>query len=297
MRRVLVRMVAAWRGMARRGVARSGRVWPGEAWRGEAWRGRVRRGRVWRVEVWRVEVWPVEAWRGRVWRGLARRAEARRREGDGLVATAERASRNGNSEKTRVSEPGAAATPDCPYTATVRIEGVADLLFHRWQSEAVEAKAGAAKGSKAKKTDDLESYVYRNEVGELSLPGKYLKGSIVGAARFTQDPRSPRKSAMDLYKAAVIPLTELASLGTKDWDYEDRQRAVVQRSGITRTRPAMRKGWQAEFDLLVTLPEYVEPSTLNSVIQSAGRLVGIADNRPTYGRFVVVRFDARPVNR
>ena len=33
----------------------------------------------------------------------------------------------------------------------VRIVGVADLLFHRWNCEAVEAKGKAAKGSKAKK--------------------------------------------------------------------------------------------------------------------------------------------------
>lgn len=45
------------------------------------------------------------------------------------------------------------------HSVHVAIEGVADLLFHRWNCEAVDAKAKAAKNSAAKKTDDIESYV------------------------------------------------------------------------------------------------------------------------------------------
>ena len=53
-----------------------------------------------------------------------------------------------------------------PYTAHVTIEGSADFLFHRWNCEAVEAKSKAAKNSAAKKTDDIESYVWRNRSEE-----------------------------------------------------------------------------------------------------------------------------------
>jgi hypothetical protein len=171
-----------------------------------------------------------------------------------------------------------------PYIAIVAIEGSSDMLFHRWNSDSVDAKAAAAKGSKAKKTDDIESYVYRNHDGMLCLPGEYLRMALIGAAKFRQDPRSPRKSAMDLYKAGVIALTNLASLGTKDWDYEDRRRVVVQRNGINRTRPAMRAGWRAEFEIQVNLPEYIAPQ---------GRLIGVGDFRPTFGRFNVVKFEVQ----
>jgi hypothetical protein len=177
-----------------------------------------------------------------------------------------------------------------PYRVEVEIEGVADILFHRWNCDAVEAKAVAAKGSKEKKSDNIESYVYRDEKGFLALPGEYLRMSIIHAAKFQQDPRSPRKSAMDLYKAALVSLTPYASLGVKDWDYEDRRRVVVQRAGITRTRPAMKAGWKASFIFMVTLPEYVTPQLLNQTISTAGRIVGIADFRPTYGRFSVIKF-------
>ncbi len=178
-----------------------------------------------------------------------------------------------------------------PYTVRVAIEGVADFLFHRWNPEAVDAKATAAKGSKAKKSDDVESYVYRNDAGELCIPGEYLRQAIIGAAKYRQDPRSPRKSAMDLFKAGVVTLTPLASVGKTAWDYEDRRRVVVQRNGVNRTRPALKAGWRAEFDLMVNLPEYVSPQLLNEVIGAAGRLIGVGDFRPTYGRFNITGFE------
>lgn len=179
---------------------------------------------------------------------------------------------------------------DIPFIAEIRIQGVSDILFHRWNVEAVEEKSKAKKGSAAKKTDDLESFVYRNDEGELAVPGEYLRMAIIGAAKFRQDPRSPRKSAQDLFKAAVVSLTSLASFGVKKWDYEDRRRVVIQRNAITRTRPALKAGWAISIQLQVNLPEYVSPDLLNEVTQQAGRLIGLADFRPTFGRFQVVEF-------
>lgn len=178
-----------------------------------------------------------------------------------------------------------------PYSVAVTVEGSADFLFHRWNNEAVEEKAKAAKNSKSKKTDNVESYVYRTETGELAIPGEYLRGAVIGAAKFRQDPRSPRKSAMDLFKAAIVVTTPLASLGTAEWDFLDKRRVLVQRQGITRVRPAMRAGWKVTFDLMVILPEYIDRMTLRETIESAGRLIGLGDFRPTFGRFGIINFE------
>lgn len=178
-----------------------------------------------------------------------------------------------------------------PYSVSVTVNGSADFLFHRWNAEAVDEKAKAAKNSKGKKTDDVESYVYRTENGELAIPGEYLRGAIIGASKFRQDPRSPRKSAMDLFKAAIVVVTPLATLGVKEWDYLDKRRVTIQRNGINRVRPAMRSGWKAQFDLMVLLPEYVDENTLRETIESAGRLIGLGDFRPTFGRFVIIEFN------
>ena len=175
-----------------------------------------------------------------------------------------------------------------PYIVAVTIQGVADLLFHRWDCDAVASKATAAKNSAAKKSDNVESYVYRDDEGMICLPGEYVRQSIIHAAKFRQDPRSPRKSAMDLYKAGVIALTPLASLGATQWEYEHKARVTVQRNGVTRVRPAFKAGWQVSLELLVNLPEYIPLTDLREVLMNAGRLIGVGDFRPTYGRYQTV---------
>lgn len=179
-----------------------------------------------------------------------------------------------------------------PYLANVTIMGAADLLLHRWNCESVTEKSKAAKNSKSKKSDDVESYVWRDADGNLCIPGEYLRQSIIHAAKFKQDPRSPRKSAMDLFKAGIVVMTPLASLGVKEWDYLDTRRVTIQRNGINRTRPAMRAGWKAQFEFQVLTPEYIDQQIFYDVLATAGRLVGLADFRPTYGRFQIVSFEA-----
>lgn len=177
-----------------------------------------------------------------------------------------------------------------PYSVSVTIQGVCPLLFHRWNVESTAAKASAPKGSKQKKTDDVESYVYRNAKGYICIPGEYVRQSLIGMARYMQDPRSPRKSAMDLFKAGIVATTELASLGTKKWDYLDQRRVQVQRNAVTRVRPAFASGWQASFEFTILLPEYITREVLQEAFAKAGQLVGIAEMRPTYGRFAVTKF-------
>lgn len=178
-----------------------------------------------------------------------------------------------------------------PYIVKVKIEGSADYLYHRWNNESVAEKAAAKKGSKVKKTDDVESFVYRNDEGILCIPGEQLRMSIVYAAKYRQDPRSSRKSAMDLFKAGIVVLTDLSPVGVKDWDYMDMRRVVIQRSSITRSRPALKKGWKAEFEIMVNVPEYISKFDINETIAMAGRLNGVGDFRPTFGRFNIISFE------
>lgn len=177
-----------------------------------------------------------------------------------------------------------------PYTASATITGSAPFLFHRWNVEAVEEKARAAKGSKAKREDDLETYVYRDGKGYLAIPGEYLRQAIIQAAKYKQDPRSPRKSMMDLVKAGIVTTDEYCSLGVKDWDYVDRRRMLVQRGAITRSRPAMHVGWSITATVFVIMAEYIDSNMLNELIQMAGKFIGIGDSRPSFGRFQITNF-------
>jgi hypothetical protein len=171
----------------------------------------------------------------------------------------------------------------------VKIKGTADYLYHRFSVESVEERNNAKKGSVIKKTDDIESYVYRDEKGYLFIPREQFRMCIIGAAKYKTDPRSKRKSAMDLYKASIVVLND-SNLGTKDWDYLDKRRVVIQQSAIARTRPALYSGWEATFDVEVLLTEYISEIELLDTIVNGGKLSGIGDFRPSFGRFQVVGF-------
>lgn len=180
---------------------------------------------------------------------------------------------------------------ETPYVVSIEITGSCPVIFHRWSCEDVASKAAAKKGSKEKKSDNVESFIYRDSDGHICLPGEYLRMAMVYAAKFKQDPRSPRKSAFDLFKAGIVPLTELAKIngGTKNWDFIDQRRVVIQRNSITRMRPSFLKGWSAEIEILVNVPEYIDFTLFCEVLEMAGRLIGVADFRPTYGRFNITK--------
>lgn len=182
-----------------------------------------------------------------------------------------------------------------PYTVECVIEGIADILFHRWNCEAVEAKANAAKNSKAKKSDDVNTYVYRvndeDPQSNLAIPGEYFRRALCEAGRFRQDPRSPRKSMLDLCKASIVIEEMMSDLGTNVWDYLHKGRVVIQRNAITRTRPAMRKGWRVTFRVMILCPEYITDDVLHGLASDAGKLIGLADFRPSFGRFKIVKWE------
>lgn len=207
--------------------------------------------------------------------------------------------RDGNSvtavmeQDTQVRKPGSSLkvkiNTELPYRVEAVLVGECPMLFHRWDCDSVASKGKAKKNSAEKKTDNLESYVYRCQDGTLGVPGSNLKASIVAAAKFSQDPRSPRKSACDLFKAGVFVATDIASLGITRWEFEDHRRAPVQRQGITRIRPGVQAGWRMTFEIRVILPEYITISLLHEVLERAGKLTGLCDFRPEFGRFRVER--------
>lgn len=173
---------------------------------------------------------------------------------------------------------------------TLAIKGDDPILFHKYDTEAVKAKADLKKGDDGKKKDNIESYVYRGEKNDIVLPGLNFKACLCEAAKSFKDPRSPRKSAKDLFRAG-IKCRHDASFGTKSWDFIDKRGAVVQMNRITRERPALNAGWTLEIPIEVLLPEYINEKLLNDVIVHAGRCVGLLDFRPDFGLFRVTSFE------
>lgn len=185
---------------------------------------------------------------------------------------------------------------DKPYKALVTIEGIVPLICHRYDTSDVETKEKAGKGSKTKKTDNIDSYVYRvPDTNELGVAAKNIKSMLAskksGAARAFQDPRSKRASACALLQAAIFVTPEVPSLGKKTWDFLDRSRMTVQQSAITRVRPCFNKGWRLSFEIVVGQPALVPPEFLRQILDYAAAFVGLCDSRPDFGRFSVVSWE------
>ena len=180
-----------------------------------------------------------------------------------------------------------------PFLVEITVVGTSALLMHGWNIQSIDSKAEAKKGSREKKTDNLESYVHRDDKGFLAIPTVNLAAAIAEAARSMPDPRSPRKSARDLIKSVVQANRPFATLEpkTKNWDFEHRCRVVIQRAGITRTRPAMKEGWKATFLLQNNGPEYFSEEAIHLLAVQAGRVAGLCDGRAIgYGKFRVTNF-------
>lgn len=186
-----------------------------------------------------------------------------------------------------------------PYTATIEVTGTADMLMHCWNNEAVAEKASAKKNSAAKKTDDLETYVLRDNSGKIVMPTLNFCASIREAGKSFADPTSPRKSLKDRLKAILIPeekygvVVSVTGKECKDWDYVDSRRVVIQRAGITRRRPGFYEGWKITFKIQILEPEYLSPSKLQEIVEAAGKFQGLGDFRPTFGRFRVTSFSTK----
>lgn len=179
------------------------------------------------------------------------------------------------------------------YAVEVSLIGVSPLLMHRYDTEAVKRKGAAAKNSADKKTDDIESYVYRDPTNpkEIGIPGRNFLATLREAGRSVADPRSPRKSARDLIAAGLRVEPFIASLGKTTWDFVDEQRVLVQRSAISRRRPAFTEGWRVKFTILVLAPEYISEAWLHDLVNRAGRFQGLLDGRSIgYGLFRVESF-------
>lgn len=180
-----------------------------------------------------------------------------------------------------------------PYRVEMELTGTADMLMHRYDVEEVESKSGGtSKGGKSKKTDNVESYLYRGKDGLLRLPGEVVKACIVDGAKFLQDPRSPRKAAKDLFKAGILAAAPTEFLNyegkqVKEWDYLDKRRAVVQRNAILRVRPAFLAGWRVKATFDVIASDLITEDFFRKAVDNAGRFCGMCDFRPDFGRFRV----------
>jgi hypothetical protein len=181
----------------------------------------------------------------------------------------------------------------------MEIQGIAPVLMHsgRLADPLDEAsKALAAVTGKRKKTDEDHEEVGRLEhLGSLYIAekfGPYIPGANVEACLFRGATRTKKGTA--LKSALLIPdeVNPLLYTGPRDaaglWadkQFVHRCSVKVGTARVVRTRPVFPQ-WQLVVDGLLDT-EVVDKDSFEQIAETAGRLVGLGDWRPRFGRFAV----------
>lgn len=209
---------------------------------------------------------------------------------------------------------------------SITIKGTADLINHNGQTADPRnefAKQMRAISSKRKKTDaDFDQlakiewfaglYVGRTkddakDTARLTIPSHVIEAALVGGAK-----KSKRgvqaKSGLFVTDAGTLdfpgsPATALAKDELKAWldelfDQGENTLTVgvkVGQAKVMRTRPKF-DGWHSTFvaeydDAVLTFGDVQE------ILEDAGRLVGVGDWRPKYGRFAVASIEELPAEK
>lgn len=150
--------------------------------------------------------------------------------------------------------------------------------------------------SKRNKTDsDLEELArlewtgghYENDDEESCWPGECIEAMLVSAA---QKSRKGKDVKAGLMVDGLIPIIHPGPKKIPDmWGDENfrlTNKVKIQKSSVMRTRPIFRT-WEMQFDVSY-LPDVLNPQFVRDTMIVAGRLVGLSDWRPKFGRFEVV---------
>lgn len=182
---------------------------------------------------------------------------------------------------------------------TVKLVGRRPLVMHNARlSDPLDEAAKALKGITSKKSKSDEDHMeaarieflgglYLNDDGRIIMPSDNLIAMVGdGAKKFKQGKMV--QSSVEVNDDAVLSYPG-PNDPNKLWEAGSHMLRVqkkVQRSRISRTRPIFRN-WELQFDLIYDADEITDSETVTRWLTTAGRLVGLGDDRPKYGRFDV----------
>ncbi len=180
------------------------------------------------------------------------------------------------------------------------ITGISPLICHNGQlSDPLNqfAKALKAVSGKRKKTDaDYEEMsriewfggLYLDENKRPVVPGVNIEAMLVAAGK--------KVKLGEAFKAGLLSDSDwpIEYEGPKDAEelfkkggikFTDRRGVVIGQSRIVRTRPTFRK-WGLTFTVDY-LPELLNEGNVKEAVATAGRIIGLCDFTPKYGRFEI----------
>jgi hypothetical protein len=171
-------------------------------------------------------------------------------------------------------------------TYSVEIVGTKPLLMHA--PTGLGDKPKLRRGEHLDPKTEAESYLYKDEKGEIVIPSVNVKACIREAGRnYRVSGRRTTFAAMiragiDINPFPYIPLIH------NGWQVDIRP-VVVQRNRILRARPRFDE-WGLKFQIINQDPTVIHMDTLKKILIDAGKYYGLGDFRPEFGLFEVKEF-------
>jgi len=180
-----------------------------------------------------------------------------------------------------------------PKIVNVKIRGTSDLLQHRRPPES-EEEENNRKSGEIDYSKDVEKAVYRDSEIGCYIPAEHIEASLKLSGSDFPVKGGGMKNYKKLMNARIIVEPDkipFIPAKTKVDYVDERWGKIPPRTGamVWLRRPAFKKGWEAEFNVLV-LDDQIPLETLKNILVNAGRFYSIGDHKPRFGRFEVVEF-------
>lgn len=177
------------------------------------------------------------------------------------------------------------------YIIDCTIQGSLPLLMNRFPMPGEPEVATRHSGVKENVEDwekDYEKSKYQTEKGELFTPSTHIHRAMEIAALNFKIKGRGRKTYRDIVRAACEVSPDAIIHKIQDVS-PDRRWVRVQTARVPRVRACLPAGWTLEF-ILTILDDQLPFSAVKDILDYAGRLVGIGDYRPYFGKFLVTHF-------
>jgi len=181
---------------------------------------------------------------------------------------------------------------------TVNLSGLSPLLMHCGQMSdplndfTIRMKAISKLRNKTDEHHEQmariewEAGLYLNDKGAPCIPGENIESMFIAAAKKQKmGPQAKAGIICDGNFAVVFDGPKGIEALYEDGRFSDRRSVCIQRARIMRTRPIF-YDWQLKFKINY-LPDQFEKSQVAEILDIAGRVIGLGDYRPRFGRFLV----------
>lgn len=171
----------------------------------------------------------------------------------------------------------------------VKIRGTSDYLQHRRNPE--DESDSTKKKNVVDYSKDADKALYLDEKIGVYIPSKQISKAMFEAGKNFIVKGLVNYSKIVDSTVQVIP--DKISIGKKTYDYKHEEFGRIPPktgSSVLISRPAFKKGWEAEFTMQVIDKDRLPIKVLKEIVEFAGKFVGIGDWRPHFGRFEVVEF-------